>query len=170
MQIHQPDEELSRMFANFLLVAQKTHLLPRRYRARALRMLGFEVGQGATIYEGVFFGSSRFRIGSHVFISIGCFLDGSDKIEIEDDVHLAPGVAIYTSTHDIAGRERRAGAVRTAAVIIGRGAWLGAGATILPGAHIAPGCVVAAGAVVTAPTLPDGLYGGIPAQRLKDLP
>jgi maltose O-acetyltransferase len=34
---------------------------------------------------------------------------------------------------------------------------------------VAHGCIVAAGAVVVRDTLPDGLYGGVPAIRLRDL-
>jgi maltose O-acetyltransferase len=35
--------------------------------------------------------------------------------------------------------------------------------------HLGDGVVVAAGAVVTEDCLPDGLYAGVPARRVRDL-
>ncbi len=52
---------------------------------------------------------------------------------------------------------------------IGEGAWVGAGAMLLPGVTIGPGCVIAAGAVVSSDCEPDGLYGGVPAERIRYL-
>lgn len=42
-------------------------------------------------------------------------------------------------------------------------------AMLLPGVTVGKGCVVAAGAVVAADCAPNGLYGGVPARRIKDL-
>jgi len=39
-----------------------------------------------------------------------------------------------------------------------------------PGVSIAPGGVIGAGAVAASDTEPDGLYVGVPARRIKDLP
>ncbi|WP_372495087.1 acyltransferase [Nocardioides pinisoli] len=50
------------------------------------------------------------------------------------------------------------------------GAWIGAAVTVLPGVTIGPGCVVAAGSVVTADCQANGLYAGVPARRIRDLP
>lgn len=55
-------------------------------------------------------------------------------------------------------------------VIIERGCWVGLGAIILPGVTVREGCVIGAGAVVVHSTLPNGLYVGNPAKRVKDLP
>ena len=50
------------------------------------------------------------------------------------------------------------------------GSWLGAGVLVLPGVTIGHGSVIAAGAVVTKSTCADGLYAGVPARRVRDLP
>ena len=55
-------------------------------------------------------------------------------------------------------------------IVVEDGAWIGASCTILPNVTIANGCVIAAGSVVTKSTEPNGLYAGVPAKRIKDLP
>lgn len=52
-------------------------------------------------------------------------------------------------------------------IIIGDDVWIGYGAQIMPGVNISDGCVIAAGAVVTKNTEPYGIYGGIPAKKIK---
>ena len=53
---------------------------------------------------------------------------------------------------------------------IGKGCWIGANALIRPGVDIAAGRVIAAGAVVVKNCDANGLYAGVPARRVKDLP
>ena len=64
----------------------------------------------------------------------------------------------------------RAGALFLAPLVVSSGCWIGARAVLLPGLTIGEGCVVGAGAVVTKDCLPIGLYAGIPARRIRDLP
>ena len=52
-------------------------------------------------------------------------------------------------------------------IIIGNDVWIGFGAQIMAGVTIAVGCVIAAGAVVTKDTVPNGVYGGVPAHLIK---
>ena len=93
-------------------------------------------------------------------------------IEIEDDVRLAAHVKIITTYHPTEKHiiRRKPGEDYNFPCKIGRGAWLGLGSVILPKVNIAEGCVIAAGAVVTKSTEPNGLYAGVPAKRIKDLP
>ncbi len=51
---------------------------------------------------------------------------------------------------------------------IGQDCWIGAYAIINCGVSIADGCIIAAGAVITKDTEPYGVYGGVPAKRIKD--
>ncbi len=51
---------------------------------------------------------------------------------------------------------------------IGNGVIISQGATVLSGAAIGDGAVIAAGAVVTRPVEPFGVYGGVPARKIKD--
>uniref|UniRef100_UPI0035CBD425 acyltransferase n=1 Tax=uncultured Sphingomonas sp. TaxID=158754 RepID=UPI0035CBD425 len=74
-----------------------------------------------------------------------------------------------TASHVIGGAESRAGADVAKPITIENGCWIGANATVLPGVQIAQGCVIAAGSIVTRDTDPHGIYGGVPASRIKDL-
>src|SRR5262249_53409452 len=149
---------------------QALPLLPSSWRARLLRRFGFDIDPSTTIYENVFFGSRAVRIERDCFISVHCFFDGSELIQIGAGASLGPHVKLITSTHEPAGPGGRAGRLIRAPISIGRGSWIGAGAILLRGVEIGAGCIVAAGAVVTASTMPHGVYAGMPATRKKDLP
>lgn len=144
--------------------------MPRGLRNRLYRWCGIAVGNGTHIFPGQVIRPGRVRFGAGVFVNGRCtFEPGDAAIVIGDDVFLAPNVTITASTHEIGPSAKRAGEVVSRPVTIGRGTWVGAGAVILPGVSVAPGCVIAAGAVVTKDTEPDGLYGGVPASRLRTL-
>ena len=145
-------------------------LVSNRIRAALLRLIGLEIGAGSIVYNDTTFGSLKCRIGAKCFINTRCLIDGSDWVTLADGVYLAQSVHILTATHEIGPSVGRAGVPRTAPVSIGRGSWLGASSVVLPGVSIAAGCVIAAGAVVTRDTAPDGLYAGVPARRIRDLP
>lgn len=55
-------------------------------------------------------------------------------------------------------------------ITVGDGCWIGARAVILPGVTIGDGCVIAAGAVVSKDCAPNGMYAGVPARRIRELP
>jgi len=147
-------------------------VVPVQARALLLRRLGVDVGRGARVAQNVFIGSSKLRIHDDAFINIGCFLDGSDWITIEEGVRFGPYVRVLTGSHHYAQSVYRRGVHSTnlvAPVWIRRGSWVGMGASLLPGVVVAEGCVIAAGAVVVQSTEPNGLYVGVPARRVKDL-
>ena len=53
-------------------------------------------------------------------------------------------------------------------VVIEDDVWIGCNATILKGVHIQTGTIIAAGSVVTTSTDPYGIYGGVPAKKIKE--
>ena len=144
-------------------------LVPRRLRVLLLRLWGMDVGK-ATLYPRSFFGGPNIAIGDGSFLNFHCYLDNGARIEIGRNCHLGPGTTILTSDHEPGGAGSRAGTVVERPVTVGDGCWLGARVVVCPGVSVGDGCVVAAGAVVTRDCAPDGLYGGVPARRLRDLP
>ena len=119
--------------------------------------------------------SSRVTIGSYVHIGAGCYLAGGGGIIMEDLSTLSQGVKIYSVNDDYSGGSLTNPtvpsvykAVDQAPVRLGRHVIVGSNSVILPGAHIAEACAVGALSLVSQPTEPWGIYGGVPARRLKE--
>jgi acetyltransferase-like isoleucine patch superfamily enzyme len=144
-------------------------VLPFPVRSRILRRLGHELAPGARIWPGSLVIGSKLSLGRDTFVNGACLIDATGRVAIGAGVHLAPGVRILTTTHELGPPERRAGPLAVGDVTVGDGAWLGAGATILPGVTVGAGAIVAAGAVVESDLAPNGLYGGVPARLIREL-
>jgi len=143
---------------------------PRPLRSRAFRALGHDVHRSALINPNVFIGArTGLHIGQKTFVNYGCFFDLAADTNIGEHCDIGYQVMFVTATHGIGTEGRRAGAHDAQPIQVGDGVWIGARATILPGVTIGRGCVIAAGAVVTKDCAPNGLYGGVPATRLRDL-
>ncbi|WP_255372769.1 DapH/DapD/GlmU-related protein [Demequina sp. NBRC 110051] len=159
---------------DILVSVASARVLPHRLRPLVLRRCGVEVGVGCQLREGIIVdnatsGDLRLRVGQGTYINSDARIDTAAPVTIGAEVSFGPGVRIVTTTHALGTSDKRAGELTSRPVTIGDGSWLGAGVMVLPGVTIARGCVVAAGAVVTKDTEPDGLYGGVPARRIRDL-
>jgi acetyltransferase-like isoleucine patch superfamily enzyme len=108
-------------------------------------------------------------IGDRCSIGRGTSIVGLGRIEIGDDVSIAPNVYITDHNHSyedisvpIAGQWPRQDPVR-----IGAGSWLGTGVVVLPGSDIGCHVAVAAGSVVRG-TVPDRcVVAGAPARIVR---
>jgi sugar O-acyltransferase (sialic acid O-acetyltransferase NeuD family) len=93
------------------------------------------------------------NIGSH--IADGCIINTGSTIDHDCNVqqysHISPGV-------NIAG-----------GVNVGPLSWLGIGSTVIECITIAENTQVGAGAVITQSTIPNSLYLGVPAKRIRAL-
>ena len=103
------------------------------------------------------------------FINDGCFIDAKGGVLLGAGVHLADGVSLNSSTHEVGPSYLRAGRSVSRAIRVGDGAWLGSGVRVIAGVTIGPGCVVAAGSVVVRDCIEDGLYAGVPAVWKRSL-
>lgn len=147
-----------------------SRLISVRARSWWLRRLGFDIAAGARIRGGATITGRRIALGPNTYVGAEPFLDGDAGITVGADCDLGPRVSIYSVTHEIGTRHHRAGAQRQRPVHIGNGVWIGGSATVLPGVQIGDGCIIAAGAVVAHDCKPHGLYAGVPARRVRDLP
>ena len=159
--------ELRRGLVNTLAASQ---LVTPSIRGRLLRWFGVQLDPSAVVRFGCYFENPRVSIGPETYINSRAHFDSNAEIRVGGRCNIGIGVFFGTSTHEIAEADRRAGATVTKPITIEDGCWIGARATILPGVTVASGCIVAAGAVVARSTEPNGLYGGVPAARLRDLP
>jgi maltose O-acetyltransferase len=110
---------------------------------------------------------SQVRLGSRVFVNMGCvFLDAA-AIVLGDDVQLGPCVQLLTSDHPRDAEERTRGLESALPITIGERAWLGGGVIVLPGVEIGADAVVGAGSVVTRSIEPGVIAAGNPCRVLS---
>jgi maltose O-acetyltransferase len=161
--------EASRAWRWYVNVLGASPLLRGRDRRRLLKSAGLAV-QTDRVGPACYFHSPAVSVGPNTLLNHGVHVENVARVDIGADCAFGMYVTILTSKHEIGPHEARAGAWSVAPVRIGDGCWVGARATILPGVTIAAGTVIAAGAVVTEDCAPDGLYAGVPARRVRDLP
>lgn len=141
-----------------------------RLRTIMVRLVGMDVHLRSRIFPHVMITTNRLRLGRRSTINTGTIIDNRATVAIGDNVGIAIGVRIITSTHDFTEATVRAGTGMQRPVQIGDGAWIGSGAVILGGVTVGEGAVVAAGAVVNRDLEAHGLYGGVPARLIRRLP
>lgn len=104
-----------------------------------------EIGSGTFLASGAIVGPLA-RIGRSVIVNHGAVVD--HECTVGDFSHIAPGVTLGGDVH------------------VGNCVLVGAGASVLPGKRICDGAVVGAGAVVVSDITQQGVYAGIPANRI----
>lgn len=144
-------------------------VLPGQLRRAIYNAYGMRIETGG-ISPRCFIGSPRVAVGRGTTVNYGCFFDSLGAIEIGRDCAVGMEVLFCTSGHELGPSAKRAGRPVGRRIRIGDGCWIGARVAIMPGVAIGDGCVLAAGAVVTGDCAADGLYAGVPARRLRDLP
>lgn len=140
----------------------------KRIRNFLGRKIMLEYDPSANIERHARFGK-QCSIGRGSSIGVKCELYG--PVEIGNDVMMGPEVVVYTSGHEHSRKDIpmiQQGSTYDKKVVIKDDCWIGRRVIIMPGVTIEKGCIIGAGAVVTRNTEPYGIYGGVPAKRIKD--
>ena len=147
-------------------------LVPIFFRSFLWRLVGIEVGERCYLNAGIRLINKNIKLGDRVVIAYGVYIDASGEVEIGDRVHFGPNVQVISANHTVMHSVFRRDSLEVVFCknVIGRGVWLGSGSIVLPGVTIGEGCVIGAGAVVASDCQPNGLYVGVPAKRIRDLP
>ncbi|MFW0119783.1 acyltransferase [Rothia sp. P5764] len=146
-------------------------IIPAGFRWKLLKIFGSKGIENSYIEKHNNFTGFNTSIGEGAFINQGSYFDSSEAITIGKEVGIGPRCTLITGSHHLGPSQARIqGGGNHAPIFIGDGCWLGANVTVLPGVVIGKGCVIAAGAVVVRDCEPNGLYAGVPARRIKDLP
>ena len=140
-----------------------------------LKNLAQKCGDNIAIYPGAYIlHPENLIIGNNVSIHPMCYLEcgsnAQDCLQIDDDVSIAHGVTIMTTSHiyNIEDTPIKYCPCKREKVHICSNVWIGAKATILLGRTIASGCVIGANSVVTKDTEMNKVYAGAPAREIKN--
>jgi maltose O-acetyltransferase len=107
--------------------------------------------------------------GKNFYANHGLVILDAAAVTFGDDVMLAPGVLISTSTHPLDPVKRNKGIEMAKPINIGHSVWIGMGAKILEGVDIGDNAVIAAGALVNKDVPANTLVAGVPAKVIKHL-
>lgn len=146
-----------------------SRLVPSQARFLLLRLGGLRLRRSTVLHDVEWFGSGRVTFERGVILNRGVVVNHSGGLYMAENSGLGPGTLVITASHEIGPPTKRWAAGTTARVVIGKGVWVGANVTILPGVRIGDGCIIGAGSVVSRDCLPDGIYAGVPARRLRDV-
>lgn len=112
---------------------------------------------------------TNIRVGDRVFFNFNSVVLDVAEVVVGSDTMFGPAVQIYTATHPMDYRERRAGLEAGKPVTIGSDVWVGGGAIILPGVTIGERSVIGAGSVVTKDVPPGVFAAGNPCRVIRTL-
>lgn len=161
---------ITKKLCRLLLLSKIT---PHSIRMRALKSMGYKIGEQACVFYGQEFWINDFHLGNYSFINKNCTFSGfgteGSLVDIGDNVMVGHNVIFCCVSHKIGNAKHRAGDHICKPIYVGNGCWIGAGVIILPGVTIGHGCVIAAGSVVTKNCDCNCLYAGVPAKKIKDL-
>lgn len=153
----------SRLVYEFNTTAYDDEASRQRIIRQMLHARGsFHIEHGFTCVFG-----DNITIGDNFYANYNVQLLDPNRIEIGDNVLIAPNVIVPTAGHSLSADLRRQGLEFAKPIKIGNGVWLGAGAIVLPGVTIGDNAVIGAGAVVTRDIPPDCLAVGTPARVIK---
>lgn len=169
MRLNKLKELTSLIIWNILVnIIANSYLVPKNLRYAIYKLAGLRT-QSTNIRSGCKFRGKSIFIEKGVFLNHNVFIDAWEEVTIKENTAIAFDVLICTSSHKIGGEYKRAGESDRKPVVIGKGCWIGTRVTILPGVTIGDGCVIAAGSVVTKDCIPNALYAGIPAKKVRSL-
>lgn len=123
---------------------------------------------------------NNIHIGDNVSINIRCILIDCNKITIGNNVLIAPGVQINTSTHPVElidrltpdwqpGSDAYRWHTYALPITIEDDCWIGAGCIILPGVTIGRGSVIGAGSVVNKDIPANSVAVGNPCRVIRSI-
>lgn len=115
------------------------------------------------------------HVGTRVHLGVGCYLNGSGRIDLEDYSGLSAGTRVFTTSDDyvegwLAGPQfpLEMRNPKSGAVFVGKGAVVGSGSVLLPGLRIGEGASIGALSFVRQ-SVPDyEIWAGVPAHKIGE--
>ena len=108
-------------------------------------------------------------VGDNFYANHGLIILDAAKVEIGDNVFIAPNCNIYTASHPVDIIQRNKGLEYANPVKIGNNVWIGGNVTILPGVKIGDNCTIGAGSVVTKDIPANSIAYGNPCRVARQV-
>jgi galactoside O-acetyltransferase len=119
--------------------------------------------------------SGSIIIGSHIHISAYSALYGNAGIVLEDYTGISPRCTLFSAMDDFSGdyligpiHDKKLTHIITGKIVLKKYVQIGANTVLFPNVVIAEGTVVGAMSLVNKSLEAWGIYGGIPAQKIKE--
>lgn len=130
-----------------------------------LRRFGAKVGQGVVIKPSVNIKYPwKLEIGDHSWIGEGVWIDNLACVEIGRHVCLSQGAMLLCGNHNY---KKENFDLIAAPITLEDGVWIGARAVVCPGLRCRSHAVLSVGSVATSDLEAYSVYGGVPAQYLR---
>lgn len=131
-----------------------------------LRLFGAKIGNGVVIKPRVNIKYPwHLSVDSHVWIGEGVWIDNLARVTLESNSCLSQESLLLTGNHDY---KDPAFGLMIEEIRIEEGAWVGARCVVCPGVTLARASVLTAGSVLQKSSMPNGIYQGIPAIRIRE--
>lgn len=114
------------------------------------------------------YGSNIF-VGNNFYANFGCVILDCNRVEIGNNVLLAPYVQIYTAHHPVDPELRLTGKELASPIKIGNNVWIGGGAIICPNVTIGDNTTIGAGSVVVKDIPGNAIAVGNPCKVIREI-
>lgn len=108
-------------------------------------------------------------LGENFYANYNCIILDCGKVNIGDNVMLAPNVSIFTAGHPIDAEKRNQGWEYAIPVTIGNNVWIGGNTVINPGITIGDNCVIGSGSVLTKDIASNVIAAGNPCRVIREI-
>lgn len=138
-----------------------------------LNSAGIKCGEGTSVVGPIRIGKvSDISFGKNVWVGTEFKVYGNGKVNIGDNIDIAPEVAFVTGSHEINVGDtgetgRRAGDGKSFEITVENGCWIGARTTIMGDITIHRGAVVGACSLVNKNVDENCAVAGVPAKMIK---
>lgn len=135
-----------------------------------LKVVAKSCGNNVAVFDNtVILNVENISFGDNVAVQPFCYLEGLGGIEIGNEVGLAHGVSVLSTSHNIERTDipHTDQGISKKSVKICDDVWLGCKSTILMGIEIGKGAVIGANSVVTKDVSPYAVCVGSPAKEIR---
>ncbi|AKL96986.1 acetyltransferase, isoleucine patch superfamily [Clostridium aceticum] len=153
------------------LIFEFNHTRPSDKEKRKKILKELIIAKGSFHIEAPFYCDYGYNIevGENFYANYGCIILDVNKVQIGNNVLLAPNVHIYTAAHPVNPMERLTGKEFAKAIIIGNNVWVGGGTIICPGVKIGDNVTIGAGSVVTKDIPSNVVAAGNPCKVIREI-